>query len=124
MRKGDASPPQRGRRSCRRSIEESPRRPTGRAPSLIIREIDASTGLLQTPYCPRESIRSEFFIPGTEPARECDRHLGYMSPEFGDTLGLEPPPGYGQPVVPPVRGPARPDTIRSPTDSVRIQRTP
>ncbi|MBA3343551.1 MAG: PBP1A family penicillin-binding protein [Gemmatimonadaceae bacterium] len=95
-----------------------------RPPSLIIREIDASTGLLQTPYCPRESIRSEFFIPGTEPARECDRHLGYMSPEFGDTLGLEPPPGYGQPVVPPVRGPARPDTIRSPTDSVRIQRTP
>ena len=48
-----------------------------RPASIITREIDVDTGLLQTPYCPRESIRSEFFIPGTEPTLSCDRHMGF-----------------------------------------------
>ena len=72
-----------------------------RPASIINREIDVTTGLLQTPYCPRELVRTEFYIPGTEPTRECDLHLGYATPNFGDTLGLgaqpPPPPSYNPP---------------------------
>jgi penicillin-binding protein 1A len=50
-----------------------------RPQSIITREIDFTTGLLQTPYCPRNVVGSEVFIPGTEPTRECDKHLGYAS---------------------------------------------
>jgi penicillin-binding protein 1A len=57
-----------------------------RPASIITREIDITTGLLQTPYCPRDAIRSEFFIPGTEPTRECDQHLGFPPPV--DTIGI------------------------------------
>ncbi len=59
--------------------------------SIITREVDITTGLLQTPYCPRESVRSEFFIPGTEPTLPCDRHLGFAPPPV-DTLGYLPLP--------------------------------
>ena len=72
-----------------------------RPASIITREIDLTTGLLQTPYCPRESVRSEVYIPGTEPTRECDRHLGFPY----DTLGAGG--------LPPIRA----DSIR-PADSV------
>lgn len=47
--------------------------------SIITREIDFTSGLLQTPYCPRNLVGSEVYIPGTEPTRECDKHLGYAS---------------------------------------------
>ncbi|HEX6575149.1 MAG TPA: PBP1A family penicillin-binding protein [Gemmatimonadaceae bacterium] len=47
--------------------------------SIVTREIDYTTGLLQTPYCPRDVVGSEVYIPGTEPTRECDKHLGYRS---------------------------------------------
>jgi penicillin-binding protein 1A len=68
-----------------------------RPASIITREIDVSTGLLQTPYCPRDLVASEVYIPGTEPTRECDKHPGYPTyPE--DTLGRAPLP------------PLRPDT--------------
>ena len=50
-----------------------------RPQSIITREIDFTTGLLQTPYCPRDVVGSEVYIPGTEPTRECDKHLGYTS---------------------------------------------
>ncbi len=60
-----------------------------RPPAIITRDIDISTGMLQTPYCPRDLIRSEFYIPGTEPMVECDKHTGYgsASPSYLDTLG-------------------------------------
>ncbi|MGI9043416.1 MAG: penicillin-binding protein 1A [Gemmatimonadaceae bacterium] len=64
-----------------------------RPASIITREVDISTGLLQTPYCPRESVRSDFFIPGTEPTMGCDRHMGYPTPGFGDTIGIGSPGG-------------------------------
>ena len=48
-----------------------------RPASIVTREVDIETGLLQTPYCPRESVRSEFFVPGTEPTLSCDRHMGF-----------------------------------------------
>ena len=47
--------------------------------SIITREIDYTTGLLQTPYCPRNVVGTEVYIPGTEPTRECDKHMGYAN---------------------------------------------
>jgi penicillin-binding protein 1A len=67
-----------------------------RPASIISREIDFSTGLLQTPYCPRDLVGSEVFIPGTEPTHECDKHPAFQY----DTLGTRLPPEL------------RPDTIR------------
>jgi penicillin-binding protein 1A len=63
-----------------------------RPQSIITREIDFTTGLLQTPYCPRDVVGTEFYIPGTEPTRECDKHLGYQTGY--DTLGIPPAPVY------------------------------
>lgn len=71
-------------------------RPAG----IITRDIDVSTGLLQTPYCPRELIGVEFFIPGTEPTRECDKHYSgstYGTPDYTNPLPpvdtfVRPPP--------------------------------
>ncbi|MEO8192450.1 MAG: PBP1A family penicillin-binding protein [Gemmatimonadales bacterium] len=77
-----------------------------RPASIITREIDFTTGLLQTPYCPRDVVGSEVYIPGTEPTRECDKHLGFPSPNPGDTLGVgAPPPAY--PLPPPASGGSR-----------------
>ena len=56
-------------------------------PTIITREIDVATGLLQSPYCPPENVRTEFFIPGTEPMQECSRPAGYVTPGSLDTLG-------------------------------------
>src|SRR3954465_8522779 len=67
--------------------------------SIVTREIDISSGLLQTPYCPRSLVTSEFYISGTEPTRDCDKHLGYGTPGLGpiDTSPLQPytPPPTG-----------------------------
>ncbi len=71
-------------------------RPSG----IITRDIDVTTGMLQTPYCPRELIGVEFFIPGTEPTRECDKHYSgstYGTPDYTNPLPpvdtfLRPPP--------------------------------
>ncbi|MEO5579531.1 MAG: PBP1A family penicillin-binding protein [Gemmatimonadaceae bacterium] len=82
-----------------------------RPSSLIIREIDVTTGLLQTPYCPREKLRAEFYIPGTEPTRECDLHTGYVAPMYGDSIGgtpLPPAEAYSLPALPPAARPAPP----------------
>jgi penicillin-binding protein 1A len=43
--------------------------------------IDRETGLLATPQC--KSVIEEYFLPGTEPTKFCDRHAGG---------GEEPPP--------------------------------
>src|SRR6476469_937637 len=48
--------------------------------SIVTREIDISSGLLQTPYCPRNLVTSEFYISGTEPTRDCDKHGQYANP--------------------------------------------
>ncbi len=83
------------------------RRPTPpdwpRPQSIITREIDFTTGLLQTPYCPRDVVGTEVYIPGTEPTHECDKHLGYQ-PGY-DTLGIAPPPASYPP--PPVYNPSQ-----------------
>jgi penicillin-binding protein 1A len=80
-----------------------------RPTSIVTREIDVSSGLLQTPYCPRNLITTEFYISGTEPTRDCDKHGPYSTPAGGyqmDTtpLSLPAPTGGNQPI--PVTPPA------------------
>jgi penicillin-binding protein 1A len=67
-----------------------------RPEAIISREIDGTTGLLQNPFCPREVVYREFYLPGTEPIRECDVHSPFsLIPT--DSLGLLPPPDAGFP---------------------------
>ena len=86
---------------------------------IISRDIDATTGLLQNPFCPSEVVYREFYLPGTEPIRECDVHNPFsLIPD--DSLGLLPPPpgalpppGATQPGavrIVPGTPPARPDS--------------
>src|SRR5688572_19436926 len=102
--------------------------------SVVTREIDRTSGLLQTPYCPRELVTSEFYISGTEPTRDCDKHLAYANPGLTplDTFGLPPvtpPPSNLEPptrVTPPPIQPGYepvPSTRRSPTVFDTTRRT-
>jgi penicillin-binding protein 1A len=93
--------------------------------SIVTREIDISSGLLQTPYCPRSLVSSEFYISGTEPTRDCDKHLAYGTPGYApiDTFTTIPPPSSG--VQPPIR--VTPPTIQpgyEPVPSRNQPRTP
>jgi penicillin-binding protein 1A len=73
---------------------------------IVTREIDISSGLLQTPYCPRNLVTSEFYISGTEPTRDCDKHGPYANPYPQIDTGpipltpLPTNPGAGQVVRP------------------------
>jgi penicillin-binding protein 1A len=42
--------------------------------NVIAREIDRLTGKLAGPGCPREFVRSELFVSGSEPANVCELH--------------------------------------------------
>ncbi len=42
-----------------------------RPDGIVVREVDAATGLTSSPYCPADRIITEYFISGTEPFREC-----------------------------------------------------
>ena len=93
--------------------------------SIVTREIDISSGLLQTPYCPRSLVASEFYISGTEPTRDCDKHLAYGTPGYVpvDTFStISPAPGG---VQQPIR--VTPPTIQpgyEPVPSRNQPRTP
>ncbi len=95
--------------------------------SIVTREIDISSGLLATQYCPRNLVTSEFYISGTEPTRDCDKHGPYANPGLTpiDTtpIQLTPPPAGG------VRGPitVTPPQIQpgyEPVPSGQQRRTP
>jgi len=75
--------------------------------SIVTREVDISSGLLQTPYCPRNLVTSEFYISGTEPTRDCDKHGPYANPGL-PTIDTNPIP-LVQPGVP-----SRPITVTPP----------
>jgi penicillin-binding protein 1A len=65
--------------------------------SIVTRDIDISSGLLQTPYCPRNLVTTEFYISGTEPTRDCDKHGQYANPQITpvdtfSTIPLTPTP--------------------------------
>ncbi len=71
-----------------------------RPEGLISRVVDDSTGMLKNPFCPLPRVYTEYYIPGTEPTRECDVHTPFtMRP--GDTTAAPP-------VKPPAPGPVPP----------------
>ncbi len=59
-----------------REVYERRPRPRGweRPDSLILAEVDNTTGLRATTFCPREARYFEWFIPGTEPTQFCPIH--------------------------------------------------
>src|SRR5688500_12391139 len=89
--------------------------------SIVTREVDVSSGLLQTPYCPRTLVSSEFYISGTEPTRDCDKHLAYSTPEFAPIDTFMPPPPAGG-VQPPIR--VTPPTMQPGYEPVPSQNKP
>ena len=67
--------------------------------TIIARDIDRTTGLLRNEFCPDSVIATEYYIPGTEPIRECDVHSPFANGYSVDSLnrGAFPPaqPGVG-----------------------------
>jgi penicillin-binding protein 1A len=58
----------------REVYERKPTPPDWPRPGTIVsRIVDERTGLLHGPQCPEEDAYTEYFIPGTEPTRECPR---------------------------------------------------
>jgi len=100
---------------------------------IVQRQVDVSTNMLATPYCPPSVVVTEYFIPGTDPLMPCDVHTGSLMPDTSgvgalyprtDSLGRPiPTPGTPPGVVPPPGGvrplPGRPgaDTSRRYRDS-------
>jgi penicillin-binding protein 1A len=75
-----------------------------RPQSIVTRDIDISSGLLQTPYCPRNLVTTEFYISGTEPTRDCDKHGPYANGTGLPTIDTAPiqltPPPTNRPPPP------------------------
>jgi penicillin-binding protein 1A len=59
-------------------------------PNIVQRQIDVTTNMLATPFCPRNAVGNEFYIPGTDPMLQCDVHTGAAL--YPDTSGLTPYP--------------------------------
>jgi penicillin-binding protein 1A len=76
-----------------------------RPDGLIAREIDRTTGMLRNAYCPAAVVMTEWYIPGTEPAQECDVHSA-TDTMVGDSMHFERPG--------PPNGPAGTPTVASP----------
>jgi penicillin-binding protein 1A len=57
---------------------------------MITRQIDNSTNMLATPYCPPTVVSNEFFIPGTDPVLPCDVHTGLLYPDTSGGRSLYP----------------------------------
>jgi penicillin-binding protein 1A len=90
-------------------------------PEIVTRQVDMTSGLLATPYCPTALVTSEFYLPGTDPIAPCDVHGGStLYPDTG-AVGAGYPgatsPGYPSPAGGVVRPAMRPDTSRRARDS-------
>jgi penicillin-binding protein 1A len=76
------------------------RRPSPRdwpmPPNIVTRQIDITTNMLATPYCPRNVVANEFYIPGTDPMLPCDVHTGAAL--YPDTSGMGAYPATPQPI--------------------------
>jgi penicillin-binding protein 1A len=84
-------------------------------PNVVALDIDASTNMLATPYCPPASVRREFFIRGTDPLFPCDAHTAATI--VPDTNWIHPRDSI-RPPVPPI------DTSRRPLDSAIFPLSP
>lgn len=78
-------------------------------PDLVVKQVDVSTNMLATPYCPREVVANEFYIPGTDPVQECTVHGGGLYP---DTSGAYPPSATYPASPYPIGGPPNADSLR------------
>src|SRR5437764_3947731 len=62
--------------------------------NIVTRQIDMTTNMLATPYCPASVVGNEFYIPGTDPIYPCDVHTQFgINPDTGGvyTPGTYPP---------------------------------
>jgi hypothetical protein len=83
---------------------------------IVVKQVDVSTNMLATPYCPPQFVANEFYIPGTEPVQDCTVHNGSLYP---DTSGAYPP-SAAYPASPyPTGGPPSADSLRRLRDSGR-----
>ena len=78
-----------------------------RPEGITTREIDRTTGELANPYCPPDSVVTEYFIAGTEPIQECTVHSPFNMGQPFDTT-MRP----GVPNVP--KPPGKRDTTTNP----------
>lgn len=53
-----------------------------RPPGILAIPVDPATGLRAGPGCVSDAVRTEFFLPGTEPTQECARQGGIFSRFF------------------------------------------
>jgi membrane peptidoglycan carboxypeptidase len=61
--------------------------------NIVTRQIDFSTNMLATPYCPASLVGNEFFIPGTDPMFPCDVHTQFgIAPDTGLGATYQPRP--------------------------------
>ena len=78
-----------------------------RPEGITTREIDRTTGELANPYCPPDSVVTEYFIAGTEPIQECTVHSPFNMGQPFDTTTRP-----GVPNVP--KPPGKRDTTTNP----------
>jgi penicillin-binding protein 1A len=96
--------------------------------NIVTRQIDVTTNMLATPYCPTSVVGNEFYIPGTDPMFPCDVHTQFgIAPDTGLGATYQPRPmdttmtgGAIPPAYMPVPQPRR-DTIRRDTMSQRVR---
>ncbi|HEX3867271.1 MAG TPA: hypothetical protein VHV78_10975, partial [Gemmatimonadaceae bacterium] len=69
---------------------------------IVAKQIDVTTNMLATAYCPPSVVANEFFISGTEPVEPCTVHTGALAP---DSVG-----GAAGTVVPPVQDSTKPNS--------------
>jgi len=83
---------------------------------IVQRQVDVSTNMLATPYCPPSVVVSEYFIPGTDPIMPCDVHTGALMPDTSGVGTLYPrTDSLGRPI--PGRPATGADTSRRYRDS-------
>jgi len=83
-----------------------------RPEDVLTRDIDRTTALLRNPFCPDSDVVTEYFIPGTEPTRECDVHSPLTVGQPADSSAARPVTPFPSPLMGGGAGGA--STIRSP----------
>lgn len=81
---------------------------------IVTRQIDVTTNMLASAFCPSAVVGTEFFIAGTDPISQCTAHTGAAL--YPDTSGLGGSPPYPPGTVPPPGAPPV-DTSRRYRDS-------
>ena len=88
--------------------------------NIVTRQIDVTTNMLATPYCPASVVGAEFYIPGTDPMFPCDVHTQYgLNPDTGAFAAGGSPRSTrdsGRSIIPQVSMPV-PQPSRSARDS-------